>query len=93
MTPQLARMICTLIRRIQTLRAERTALMTILKAHALMKTVPLGWKAELEVVRQTEDYRAIVAELDTTISQLEQAADDAEILRLFEQLDESKPPN
>jgi hypothetical protein len=94
MEPEITRMITRLIRKSQTLRAERTALMTIIKRYAHIKKAPLSWKADLDLIRQSPDYRAIAEELDPTISALEQAADQTEVLRLIEQLGgDEKLPN
>jgi hypothetical protein len=93
MTTQETKMFCTLIRRSQVLRAERRALMTIIKRAVLKKEIPKNWKIDLAAIRKTPDYRAIVQELETTLVRLEQGADDADLLRLFEKLDEGKPPN
>ena len=75
------------------MRAERMALVTLLKRSARVNKVPTEWKADLEVIRNSAEYRAIVQEFDSTLALLLEASDQKEIQRLFEQLGDDKPPN
>jgi len=93
MSPDEIKLFCTILRKVQILRAERTALMTIVKHSVHAKEVPVHWKSDLEAIRRTPDYRAIAEEFGATISQLEAKADDSLLLRLLEQLGGDKLPN
>jgi hypothetical protein len=93
MTPEEIRMLVTLIRRVNVLRAERTALMTIIKRSAHINKVPVNWKAEMALIRQSPDFRDIAAEDEAKLSRLEETADHEELMRLLRKLSEGKLPN
>jgi predicted HAD superfamily phosphohydrolase YqeG len=93
MTPAEVRMLTTMIRRNQVLRAERMALLTIIKRSVHVRQVPTLWKTDLENIRKSPGYRALVQELDTTLSQVEQSADQAELADLLKKLSKDALPN
>jgi len=86
-------MLTTMIRRNQVLRAERMALLTIIKRSVHVRQVPTLWKTDLENIRKSPEYRSLVQELDTTLSHLEQSADQAELADLFQKLSKDTLPN
>jgi hypothetical protein len=86
-------MFTALIRRCQVLRAERMALVTLLKRSVHVDKVPTSWRDDLGLIRQTADYRGIVQEFDSMLARLLKDADLREIQRLFEQLGDDKLPN
>ena len=93
MKPKEIEMFAALIRRCQVMRAERMALLTLLKRSVHLKKVPTKWKAELEMIRNSPEYRGIVQEFDSMLARLLEDADLEEIQRLFEKLGDDKPPN
>ncbi|MGA9507241.1 MAG: hypothetical protein WBV55_01210 [Candidatus Sulfotelmatobacter sp.] len=93
MKSQEIEMFSALIRRCQVMRAERMALVTILKRYALINEAPTNWKADLDLIRESADYRKIVQELDSMLARLLEDTDLRELQRLCEQLGDDKPPN
>jgi hypothetical protein len=67
--------------------------MTIIKRSVYVKRVPTLWKTDLETIRKSPEYRAIAQELEATLVRLEQEADSAALLDLFQKLSKDKLPN
>jgi hypothetical protein len=93
MNPQEKRILAGIARRLIMFMAERRALITILKEAVVRNRVPDDWIADLESLRQTREYRAVLEANEPMIVQLEQGADLDEILPLLEQFAKDKPPN
>jgi hypothetical protein len=93
MNPQEKRILAGIARRLIMFMAERRALITILKEAVVRNRVPDDWIADLESLRQTREYRAVLEANEPMFVQLEQGADLDEILPLLEQFAKDKPPN
>jgi hypothetical protein len=93
MTPKEKRIVAGLARRLVKFLAERRAMVTILKQAEAENRPPTDWLEELETLRQTPEYRAVVEANEPMILQLEQGADIDEILPLLEQFAKGKLPN
>jgi len=86
-------MLAQLLRKFQLLRADRRALITILKEAVRDKRSPQDWEKELQRLRESPEYHAFLAEFEPIFVQLEQGADLAELEPLLRKLSETKLPN
>jgi hypothetical protein len=93
MTPKEKRILAGIARRLVAFIAERRALITIMKDAVSENRVPNDWIADLEALRQTPEYRAVLEAHEPMLVQLEQGADLDEILPLLEQFAKDKLPN
>ena len=82
-----------LMRRLALFIAERRSLITILKESSRDARVPQQWEQELERLRMTPEYRAILEEHEPTIRKLEEDADFEALLPLIRKATEGKLPN
>lgn len=93
MTPTEKVAMAALMRRLALFIAERRSLITILKESSRDARVPQQWEQELERLRMTPEYRAILEEHEPTIRKLEEDADFEALLPLIRKATEGKLPN
>lgn len=93
MNPKEKRILASVARRLVTFIAERRALITILRQAEVEGRPPADWVGELEMLRQTAEYRAVLEANEPMIAQLEQGADVDEVLALLEKFSKGKLPN
>jgi hypothetical protein len=93
MTADEKRTIAAMMRRFLMLMADRRALISILDTAVEMHSIPNGWKDDLERLRQTPEYRKILAEYEPTILQLEQAPEFDDLIPILEKMNKGKLPN
>jgi len=93
MTPEEQRLLAKLLRKFQVFRAERRALITILKEAARDRRPPYDWEKELHRLQESPEYYALLVEFEPIALQLEQGADFDELIPLIQKISEGKLPN
>jgi len=71
MTPEQRRAVAAFLREHMKLIAENLALRAILDSSAAHEQAPVNWQDNLEELRRTPEYRAIVEEFEPQIAQIE----------------------
>jgi hypothetical protein len=93
MKPEENRILAAIARSLATFRAERRALITILDEAQKAQRPPGDWRKDLNRLRETPEYRAILVEFESTFLQLEQTADLDEAIHLLDALPKDSPIN
>ena len=86
MTPEQKHALAAFLREHMKLIAENLALRAILDSNAAHEQSPVDWQDNLEVLRQTSEYRAIVEEFEPQIAQIERGDAESELIESLQRL-------
>ena len=81
------------VRRHAQLIADFTALTSLLDSYEQEGRPPEQWKKIFGEIRNSDTYRAILAEFEPLITSLESSSDDAGLIELLQEISEGKLPN
>lgn len=93
MSPGEKRAIAAMMQRLVTFIAERRCLISILEESVHKEIIPRDWKRQLEQLRMTPQYKAILDQFAPKIRKFEEDAEIESLLPLIEQLSKGKLPN
>jgi hypothetical protein len=93
MTPDEKRAVAAMMQRLVIFIAERRSMVTILMDSVRDGRIPEQWEKELERLRATPEYHAILEQHAPTIRKLEEDADVEVLFPLPQKLAEGKLPN
>ena len=89
----IAHYLSDLLRENARLQAEVHSLGAILRSAVQHREIPKGWSAALKRMRTTLEYRAVAAQHDTLITQLERSAATRDIRQILANRAESRRVN
>jgi len=93
MTPEEARIMAELARRLVLFMAERRCLITILSEAVRDRQVPTDWTSKLVKLQVIPEYQNFVAQWEPAIRKLEEDAEFEALLPLLQKISEGKFPN
>jgi len=93
MTPDEKRAVAAMMQGLVIFIAERLSMITILMDSVRDGRIPEHWEEELERLRATPEYHAMVEQYAPTIRKLEDDADAEVLFPLLQTLAEGKLPN
>ena len=73
--------------------ADNRALIAILVQKQMDRRLVTNWVADLERLRRSPEYHAILEDFESIASELEQEGDLDEAIRRLQKISEGKPPN
>ena len=86
MTAEQRRALAAFLREHMRLIAENLALGAILDSSAAHEQAPVDWQDNLEQLRQTPEYRAIVEEFEQPIAQIERGDAESDLIESLQKL-------
>ena len=86
MTPEQRRALAAFLREHMKLIAENLALRAIMDSNAAHEQAPVDWQDNLEELRQTREYRAIVEEFEPQIAQIERGDAESDLIESLQRL-------
>ena len=93
MTSEQRRALAAFLREHMKLIAENLALRAILDSSAAHEQAPVDWQDNLEQLRQTHEYRAIVEEFESQISQIERGDGESDLIESLQRVLGGRPVN
>jgi hypothetical protein len=93
MTSEQRRALAAFLREHMKLIAENLALRAILDSSAAHEQAPVDWQDNLEQLRQTHEYRAIVEEFESQISQIERGDAESDLIESLQRVLGGRPVN
>jgi hypothetical protein len=93
MTPDEKRAVAAMMQRLVIFIAERRSMVTVLMDSVRDGRIPEQWEKELERLRATSEYHAILEQYAPTIRKLKEDADLEVLLPLLQKLAEGQLPN
>ena len=93
MTPEEARIMAELARKLVLFMAERRCLVTILSEAVRDKRVPTDWTSTLMKLRAIPEYQNFLAQWEPALHKLEEEANFEALLPLLQKISEGKLPN
>ena len=93
MTSEQRRALAAFLREHMKLIAENLALRAILDSSAAHEQAPVDWQDNLEQLRQTHEYRAIVEEFESQISQIERGDAESDLIESLQRVLGGRPLN
>ena len=93
MTPEQRRALAAFLREHMKLIAENLALRAIMDSNAAHEQAPVDWQDNLEELRQTREYRAIVEEFEPQIAQIERGDAESDLIESLQRLLEGRAVN
>ena len=86
MTPEQRHALAAFLREHMKLIAEDLALRAILDSNAAQEQAPVDWQNNLEELRQTHEYCAIVEEFEPQIAQIERGDAESDLIESLQKL-------
>jgi lipopolysaccharide biosynthesis regulator YciM len=86
MTHEQRRALAAFLREHMKLIAENLALRAILDSNAAHEQAPVDWQDNLEQLRQTPEYRAIVEDFEPQIAQIERGDAESDLIESLQRL-------
>ena len=86
MTPERRRALAAFLREHMKLIAENLALRAILDSSAAHEQPAVDWQENLEELRRTPEYRAIVEEFEPQIAQIERGDAESDLIESLQRL-------
>ena len=93
MTLEQRRALAAFLREHMKLIAENLALRAILDSNAAHEQAPVDWQDNLEQLRQTHEYRAIVEEFESQIAQIERGDAESDLIESLQRVLGGRPVN
>ena len=93
MTPEQRRALAAFLREHMKLIAENLALRAILDSSAAHEQAPVDWQDNLEELRRTPEYRAIVEEFEPQIAQIERGDAESDLIESLQRVLGGRPVN
>lgn len=93
MTLEQRRALAAFLREHMKLIAENLALRAILDSNAAHELAPVDWQDNLEQLRQTHEYRAIVEEFELQIAQIERGDAESDLIESLQRVLGGRPVN